>query len=90
MPLFPHEARLRNLTYSTEVYVMAQMKTLKKEPKPADPLSGHMADLRLNAEDESNQFNNGFKVIKAEPPVKVHLGKVPVMVRSQYCQLQNI
>ena len=26
VPLFPHEARLRNLTYSTEIYVMAWMK----------------------------------------------------------------
>jgi len=90
MPLFPHEARLRNLTYSTEVYVMAQMKLLKREPKLSDPLAIGMADLKLNAEEEAGQFSNGYKVIKADPAVKVYLGKVPVMVRSQYCQLQNI
>jgi len=56
MPLFPHEARLRNLTYSTEVYVMAQMKLLKREPKMSDPLAIGMADLKLNAEEEAGQF----------------------------------
>lgn len=32
-PLFPHEARLRNLTYSTEMYVYVSVKKLRQIPK---------------------------------------------------------
>jgi len=29
-PIYPHEARLRNLTYSTEIYVDVQMRKLQE------------------------------------------------------------
>ena len=39
-PLFPHEARLRNLTYSTEMYVWVSFKKMREITKGKDDKQG--------------------------------------------------
>lgn len=70
--VFPHEARIRNLTYSTEIYLDARIEK---------------RDVEL--------VNTGFQGGELKEKVtrfdtaRVFVGKVPVMVRSQFCHLRN-
>lgn len=76
--LFPHEARLRNLTYSVPLYV-----DMKKETRVADP--SHPSNIGL-----SNLQDMVWEVEEADENYqKVFIGKVPLMVRSSYCTLDG-
>mmetsp|Transcript_21357 Transcript_21357/g.45851 ORF Transcript_21357/g.45851 Transcript_21357/m.45851 type:complete len:1170 (-) Transcript_21357:261-3770(-) len=63
-PMFPNEARLRNLTYAAPLY-MDITRTTKN----------------VSADGEVDE--------DVEPLPKVHLGKVPIMLRSTYCILSD-
>lgn len=71
--MFPHESRIRNLTYSTELY--ADIVFAQKE----------MHDYY----EENPQTQEREKKVKAtlkEYKIdKVFIGKVPVMLRSKFC-----
>lgn len=72
-PMFPHDARLRNLTYNTEMYV--DIKFSKKE------LDDYFYDCPITGQRKrkvKNQLTN-------EEEKRVFLGKVPVMLRSDFC-----
>jgi DNA-directed RNA polymerase II subunit RPB2 len=77
--LFPHEARLRNLTYAAPLYV-----DMKKEIRVADPASADNAlfndlgDMVWEVEHCDDEYQ------------KVFIGKVPIMLRSAYCVLANL
>ncbi|PPQ63770.1 hypothetical protein CVT24_004312 [Panaeolus cyanescens] len=74
VPLFPQEARLRNLTYSAPLYIdMEKTVTLGRE----DP-NGAPGDIIWGEES-----GDGTKH-------KVWLGKVPIMLRSGFCILQGL
>lgn len=88
-PLFPHEARLRNLTYSTEIYVNVSMRTLKLDTSATDTLTSGFKNLALSENPERRDIvkegDKVYRVTKEFEPVRVYLGKVPVMVRSKFC-----
>ena len=63
-PMFPNEARLRNLTYAAPLYM-----DITRTTKTVS------ADGEVDRDDE--HLN------------KVHLGKVPIMLRSTYCILSD-
>lgn len=73
--VFPHEARMRNLTYATEVYVDIQLskKELDRHEYVVDP-SGQRKRL---VKQPIYEYENA----------RVMIGKIPVMLRSQFCQL---
>lgn len=76
--IFPHEARIRNLTYATEIYVDVKLqKLLKKVPEKTG--------LRV----QSNHQEAVYSELEAPKQVQAFLGKIPVMVRSQFCQLKS-
>ena len=64
--MFPHEARLRNFTYSGNMIVDLDIKCIVR-----------------NGENYSN-VNTYQKIIK-----KVHIGKLPIMLRSDICILNQ-
>jgi DNA-directed RNA polymerase II subunit RPB2 len=65
-PMFPNEARLRNLTYSAPLYVDMRRKTVEVQADGSE------------REIESEELN------------KVFIGKVPIMLRSQFCVLHGL
>lgn len=74
--LFPHEARLRNLTYAVPLYV--DMKKSTKVADPAHPSNQgvtNLSEMVWEVEDVDSEYQ------------KVFIGKVPLMVRSSYCIL---
>ena len=76
-PMFPHESRIRNLTYSTELY--ADISFSQKE----------MDDYYEENPVTQQREKKVKQVIKEYKKEKVFIGKVPVMLRSKFCQLKK-
>lgn len=64
--MYPNEARLRNLTYSSEIFI--------------DIYSKYIV---YDKDGESN-------VLEYEPIYKFSCGKIPIMIRSKYCVLNEV
>jgi len=77
-PVFPHHARMRNLTYSTEVYAdVTYSKKVLDDFFIDDPKTGQ----RKRKEKE---------ILTQHTAQRVFIGKVPVMLRSEFCQLKSL
>eukprot|EP00842_Homolaphlyctis_polyrhiza_P001918 jgi/Hompol1/2727/HPOL_003044-RA len=77
--MFPHEARLRNLTYSAPLYM-----DMSKEVRLADPKNPSNIGIT-----NPNDLQWETEEIDAEPQ-KIFIGKVPIMLRSQFCTLYQL
>ena len=64
-PMYPYDARLRNLTYSGNIYVDIDQKIIKKSSKGKE------------------------EVIHLQKLKKFNIGKIPIMVNSEYCILNE-
>jgi len=72
-PMFPGEARLRNLTYSSPLYVdMIQRRLVAAYP-----------DLPADSPDQKWELDG------KEEKNKIFIGKVPIMLRSTFCILNG-
>ncbi|KAI8374826.1 DNA-directed RNA polymerase II subunit RPB2 [Blakeslea trispora] len=77
-PMFPQEARIRNLTYASPLYVDMSKRTQIAVPYDPNNPNRNPNDLF--------QDENGSE----DPPsTKVFIGKVPIMLRSSYCILHD-
>lgn len=76
--LFPQEARLRNLTYAAPLYVDMKKMTLTAG-NVDDPIEA----------DWQPAYNEHNMLADAEED-KIWIGKVPVMVRSNFCLLHGL
>ena len=74
--VYPHEARTRNLTYATELFVDIQLS--KKE------LDKHEFEVDVKTGQRKRKVK---QVISEYDSARVMIGKIPVMLRSQFCQL---
>lgn len=72
--LFPQEARLRNLTYSSMLYVEMQK----------------LVHNRVRQLDNPDQQAQWTQETEDAPLEKVFVGKVPIMLRSKFCSLTSI
>ncbi|KAI9682946.1 MAG: DNA-dependent RNA polymerase II [Trizodia sp. TS-e1964] len=91
--LLPQEARLRNLTYSSPMYLEMTKRVLVARERPIELLSDDEDDgldmdgeprLELKWEDEDGESN------ALPTPTKVFVGKIPVMLKSKYCILKDL
>lgn len=73
--MYPQEARNRNLTYSSPLYVDMHKKVMIQKD------SGDPEDQAEWVADPSEP---------EEPMSKVYIGKVPIMVRSNFCMLRGL
>ncbi|KAI0347765.1 DNA-directed RNA polymerase II, subunit 2 [Trametopsis cervina] len=76
VPIFPQEARLRNLTYSAPLYVEMKKRVLIGREDP-DSVTG---DMIWEPEHEQSP----------EDTRKVWIGKVPIMLQSTFCILRDL
>jgi DNA-directed RNA polymerase II subunit RPB2 len=84
--LLPQEARLRNLTYSAPLYLeMTKKVTVAREKEEEldedmelDPNRERNTYLQWDPETDENQ-----------EPTTVFIGRLPVMLKSEYCNLKN-
>ena len=73
-PMFPHEARLRNLTYAAPLYIDMKKKVLIQIE---DDETGDLVWVP--------EFDE-----ESDEPTKVWIGKVPIMLKSSFCNLSNV
>ncbi|KAL9101872.1 MAG: hypothetical protein Q9163_002917 [Psora crenata] len=91
--MLPQEARLRNLTYSSPLYLeMITKKSLARE-RPMNELENEDGALDGAIQNPASstylqwESEDGDK----EPePIKVFVGKLPIMLKSKYCILKDL
>jgi len=94
-PLYPHEARLRNLTYSSPIYLGMKKRVMVAREKPAGATWDE--DLRRWQEPEDWDGQDFETFWERDPEdsqnsdeeVRVFIGKLPVMLKSKICTLRN-
>lgn len=94
LPMNPHEARLRNLTYAGAMMAEVKHKKMVARERPitrdpdvddmdVDTASGNVGtELYWEEEDPSEDPNPAGN--------RIFIGKLPVMLRSELCHLRNI
>jgi DNA-directed RNA polymerase II subunit RPB2 len=86
--MLPLEARLRNLTYSSPIYLeMSKKVSVARE---------RVVEATDDGVEEGRQVGETFLEWEVESgdedtePTRVFIGKLPVMLKSKYCLLQNL
>ncbi|TVY36844.1 DNA-directed RNA polymerase II subunit [Lachnellula subtilissima] len=97
--MLPQEARLRNLTYASPLYIEMTKKVsvaversvplneLDEEQEAEMARTGEHP-TRLVWENEDGDSEEGEKSEK--PPDRVYIGKLPIMLKSKYCILRDL
>lgn len=91
-PLYPHEARLRNLTYSSPIYLGMKKRVMIARERPVG--STFDGDQWVPSDDWDGQEYETFWERDPEDngddqEVRVFIGKLPVMLKSKICTLRN-
>ena len=87
--------RLRNLTYSSPLFLEMRKKVLvAKEMAPSEKMEDD--DDSVMADGDENKAKNPEYHWSTEeggdelqPPVRVFIGKMPIMLKSSYCVLKD-
>lgn len=87
--MLPQEARLRNLTYSSPLYLeMTTKKTVARERQI--PLDEDIDSASPNPSGRTYFHWENEDGEKEPEPIKVFVGKLPIMLKSKYCMLKDI
>ncbi|KAI9887347.1 MAG: DNA-dependent RNA polymerase II [Watsoniomyces obsoletus] len=87
--MIPHEARLRNLTYSSPMYLEMSKKVRVARERPIGDADRDGLDLYLNGERGTYLDWEDETPAAEQRPVPVYIGKMPIMVKSKYCILKS-
>ena len=91
--MLPQEARLRNLTYSSPLYLeMTTKKSLARE-RPMNELDnddGALDGVTQNPASSTYLQWENEDGDKEPEPIKVFVGKLPIMLKSKYCILKDL
>ncbi len=93
--MLPQEARLRNLTYSSPLYLeMTKKVTVARERPIEEPSQEDGAELDLDTQKPNGgtylHWENEDGTEEDEEPTKVFVGKLPIMLKSKYCILKDL
>lgn len=90
--IFPHEARLRTLTYSAPLYVDVTMNEYRVSGD-FDPASLAGSSSNANNTDKTGDTHTAHDIlgdpVSTENATKEFLGYVPIMLRSLFCVLSD-
>ena len=96
--MLPQEARLRNLTYSSPLYVdmTKSVSAAVERPVPLNELDEEQEEeMRRTGEHPTrlvweNEDGGDLEDGSKREPDKVYIGKVPIMLKSSYCVLKDL
>ncbi|KAI9810248.1 MAG: DNA-dependent RNA polymerase II [Pycnora praestabilis] len=86
--MLPQEARLRNLTYSSPLYLEMTKRVLVARERQPD-----QEELPLDGDERSKQQYLDWELEDGDEdqePTKVFVGKMPIMLKSKYCVLKDL
>lgn len=95
--MLPQEARLRNLTYSSPLYIEMSYNVTKavERPIPLNEMDDEQqSELKTTGEHptrlvwEDDSLNGGDSA--KQEPARVYIGKIPMMLKSKYCILKDL
>jgi DNA-directed RNA polymerase II subunit RPB2 len=97
--MLPQEARLRNLTYSSPLYLEMSYNVTKavERPVPLNELDEEQETTmretgehptRMVWEDDNVDRNEAGD--KEREPLRIYIGKLPIMLKSKYCILKDL
>ncbi|KAF2199909.1 beta and beta-prime subunits of DNA dependent RNA-polymerase [Delitschia confertaspora ATCC 74209] len=85
--LYPHEARLRNLTYSGAMMADIDHRVMVARERPV-AVDGDIDDMDVDAQPGATEIYWEREDHAHDKP-RVFIGKLPVMLRSELCHLRN-
>lgn len=93
--MLPQEARLRNLTYSSPLYLEMTKKVSVARERPVLEQSDDDPDMDI---DTQKQFGGGTYLHwenedggeEDQEAIQVFVGKLPIMLKSKYCILKDL
>jgi len=101
-PLWPQVARLRNLTYASPLFIemktsvmVAREQQINEDDEDdsiveADRQPGGNTRLVWEREDTQDMVEGKDGGMEEGPPQSVFVGKVPIMLKSQHCNLKQL
>ncbi|KAI9842564.1 MAG: DNA-dependent RNA polymerase II [Sclerophora amabilis] len=88
--MLPQEARLRNLTYSSPLYLEILKKVTVARERPVEVSDDEGAEVDVQKERGTMlEWENEGEQDEQEP-IKVYIGKLPIMLKSKYCILKDL
>ena len=94
--MLPQEARLRNLTYSSPLYLeMTKKVSVARERPVLDSNEDEAASVDGDNQKQSGggtylHWENEDAAEEDHEPIKVFVGKLPIMLKSKYCILKDL
>lgn len=91
-PLYPNEARLRNLTYASPIYLEMKNRIMVARERRVGANYDEDGNFIVGAEGDENDTELIWEKENPddpEEPTKVFIGKLPVMLKSKICTLRN-
>ena len=89
--MLPQEARLRNLTYSSPLYLeMTKKVTVARERTAEASDDGLDPDNQKQPGETYLHWENEDGGEEDQEPTKVFVGKLPIMLKSKYCLLKDL
>ncbi|KAL1302272.1 hypothetical protein AAFC00_002693 [Neodothiora populina] len=91
-PLYPNEARLRNLTYASPIYLEMKNRVMVARERRVGAAYDEDGMLIQGQEGDENDTELVWEKEDPDEPeesTKVFIGKLPVMLKSKICTLRN-
>ncbi|KZF24297.1 DNA-dependent RNA polymerase II RPB140 [Xylona heveae TC161] len=91
--MLPQEARLRNLTYSSPLYLeMTKRVMIARERQAVDKVDEDGMPMEVDGERGGTylDWENEDGMEDEAEPTKVFVGKLPIMLKSKYCILKDL
>ncbi|KAI9880786.1 MAG: DNA-dependent RNA polymerase II [Pleopsidium flavum] len=92
--MLPQEARLRNLTYSSPLYLeMTKKVSVARERPIVEPSDDEGAGVDADGQKQTGTYlhwENEDGIEEEQEPTKVFVGKLPIMLKSKYCILKDL
>ena len=95
VPILPQEARNRNLTYSSPLFIdMTITKSVARERPVMEPSDEEMEGMEGVIQKPTGATQLQWEVEPmadgGDGPVKIFVGKLPIMLKSKYCLLKDV
>lgn len=88
--MLPHEARLRNLTYASPMYLEMSKKVSVARERPIEGMDPDRVEVYQDGDGTTYLEWENETSEQDQAPVNVYIGKLPIMLKSKFCILKDL